>query len=184
MCSALVVFLTGYVSLWQPALFDKALEAETASSSIPVALEPVLGAPPGERPKYQRNRLDAQEAKEYAQKLVALMDEDRAYRDGSLTLQTFADTLGTTPHVLSQVLNVHIGRSFYDFVNSYRVEALKTTLSGPPQRSWRSRARHGGWGFSQVHAEQLLQEAHGAHSPGSAVELAPPAPPELARKSE
>lgn len=130
-CSALVVFLTGYVSLWQPALYEKALKAEAAATPTPVALEPAVGAPPKELPKYQRNRIDDREAAEFAQSLVSLMEKNGAYRDGSLTLQTLADTLGTTPHTLSQVLNVRIGRSFYDFVNSYRVDALKTALSDP-----------------------------------------------------
>jgi AraC-like DNA-binding protein len=42
-----------------------------------------------------------------------------------------ADELAITPHVLSQVLNMRIGKSFYVFVNAYRVEAVKSALGDP-----------------------------------------------------
>ncbi|GAO01428.1 helix-turn-helix domain-containing protein [Anaeromyxobacter sp. PSR-1] len=120
--TALVVFATGYVSLWQPELFEKAQAARTA--------EP----PPRPRPKYQRNRVDDREAAELASKLTAHMAERKPYRDGALTLQALADAVGATPHLLSQVLNVHLRKSFYFFVNSYRAEELMAALDDPARR--------------------------------------------------
>ena len=137
--SALTVFLTGYISLWQPELYAKALAAAPAAPE-PAAPEPAAPAeesatvgdtPEPDRPKYQRNRLDDREAEEFAEKLKALMEREQAYKDAELTLPVLAETLGTTPHLLSQVLNVRIGRSFYVFVNSYRTEALMAALSDP-----------------------------------------------------
>lgn len=161
--SVLVVFLTGYISLWQPELFQKARAAQVVEEPPPEAQAEVELPPPeppptesraldepeplaeasamapevtapaqaGERPKYHRNRLDDQEAEEFARKLKALMEKEQAYRDAELTLPVLADALGTTPHVLSQVLNVRIGSSFYAFVNGYRAEALKAALADP-----------------------------------------------------
>jgi len=120
--SVLVVFLTGYVSLWQPALFEKAQAARAA--------EPA----PRPLPKYQRNRLDDEEAKELARKLTARMNDGKLYRDSGLTLQALADEVGATPHMLSQVLNLHLRKSFFVFVNSYRAEALMAALADPAQR--------------------------------------------------
>lgn len=120
--SALVVFATGYVSLWQPPLFEKAQAARAA--------EPV----PRPLPKYQRNRLDDEDAAELARKLTAKMRDDELYRDGALTLQALADAVGATPHMLSQVLNLHLRKSFFAFVNSYRAEALMAALADPAQR--------------------------------------------------
>jgi AraC-like DNA-binding protein len=155
--SALTIFLTGYVSLWQPELFEKALAAQAAegneapldfaenavepvkepgASPLPSApeidaTEPVPQAPLPGRPKYQRNRLDNDEAEEFVGKLKLLMEREQAYRDAALTLPVLADTVGATPHLLSQVLNVRLGRSFYMFVNAYRTEALMGALSDP-----------------------------------------------------
>ncbi|HEY6909210.1 MAG TPA: helix-turn-helix domain-containing protein [Myxococcales bacterium] len=120
--SALVVFATGWVSLWQPALFEKAQAAR--------------GAEPAPRPlpKYQRNRLEDEEAARLARTLTAKMSEDELYRDGALTLQALADAIGVTPHMLSQVLNLHLRKSFFVLVNSYRAEALMAALADPGQR--------------------------------------------------
>jgi hypothetical protein len=52
------------------------------------------------------------------------MEGRRAYRDAALTLSVLADEVGTTPYLLSQVLNVWIGQSFYVLVNTYRTEEL------------------------------------------------------------
>ena len=48
------------------------------------------------------------------------MTDRKPYRDGALTLQALADAVGATPHMLSQVLNLHLRKSFFVFVNSYR----------------------------------------------------------------
>jgi len=117
--STVVVFATGYVSLWQPALFQKAQAARVAEP----ALRPL--------PRYQRNRIDDREAAALARRLTALMVERKPYRDGALTLQALADAVGVTPHMLSQVLNLHLRKSFYAFVNSYRAEELMAALSDP-----------------------------------------------------
>jgi AraC-like DNA-binding protein len=119
--SALVVFATGYMSLRQPELFQKAEVARVA--------EPA-GRP---LPKYQRNRLDAREAAELARKLTAHMADRKPYRDGELTLQALADAVGATPHMLSQVLNLHLRKSFFVLVNSYRAEELMAALDDPEQ---------------------------------------------------
>lgn len=142
--SAAVIFLTGYVSLWQPELVMKASAARAVEEppaavvAVPEPAAPPDAAPgspgsPGSptRPKYQKNRLDDEEAGELAARLEALMTDQAMFRDGSLTLPTLADALGCTPHMLSQLLNVHIGKSFFVFVNSYRAEALKRNLSDP-----------------------------------------------------
>ncbi len=119
--SALVVFATGYGSLWQPELFEKAQAARAAGS--------------GRRPlpKYPRNRIDDSEAAELARKLTAYMADRKPYRDGALTLQVLADAVGATLHMLSQVLNLHLRKSFFVFVNSYRAEELMAALDDPAQ---------------------------------------------------
>jgi AraC-like DNA-binding protein len=137
--SVAVLFLTGYVSLWQPEIGPKARQAEVVDvegDAAPVAGEapvvPESSSATGS--KYQRNRLAEDEASELAQKLQERMRQRKMYRDSALTLQVLADSVGATPHLMSQVLNVHIGKSFYVFVNSYRAEALKVALADRAQR--------------------------------------------------
>lgn len=115
--SALAIFVTGYVSLWQPELAPKASAAQVA---VP---------PPS--PKYQRNRVDDAEARALAAKVEALMSEDHLYRNSALTLQGLADALGVPAHTASQILNVHLGKSFFVLVNTHRVAALERALIDP-----------------------------------------------------
>jgi AraC-like DNA-binding protein len=39
--------------------------------------------------------------------------------------------MGVPPHTLSQLLNVRVGKTFFVFVNTHRVEALKVVLHDP-----------------------------------------------------
>lgn len=153
--SAAMVFLIGYISLWQPDLFTEARLArgpttdepstidEPRSGHEPTAHRPPTGdhepgatlsvdpQPPGSRAKYTRNRLEPDEAAEIAAELTAVVADAEAYRDPALTLQTLADRLGVPRHTLSQVLNTHLRQSFYNFVNGHRAEALKAALARP-----------------------------------------------------
>jgi len=166
--SALAVFVTGYVSLWQPELEAKATAAQVADPSPPTAAEPPHRAaePPAEAarrepaapgphgmvppapvplvpvrappdagvpttPRYQRNRLDDDEAQDLIAKLRDHMTARHAYRDPDLTLPMLADALGITPHMLSQLLNVRVGKSFFAYVNGRRADALMAALADP-----------------------------------------------------
>jgi AraC-like DNA-binding protein len=137
--SALVISLIGYVSLWQPELVQKASAANVAEPDAPKESDPPAPTPvPGGAaplrsplPKYQRNRIDDVEAEVLVRRLQALMTEKKLFRDSALTLPTLADEMRITPHMLSQVLNVRVGKSFFDFVNAYRIEAVKSALADP-----------------------------------------------------
>jgi len=63
------------------------------------------------------------------------MDRDRPWTDSELTLADLADRLGTTPHKLSEVLNAQIGKTFYDFVNGYRVRDVQRRIQNGEART-------------------------------------------------
>jgi ligand-binding sensor domain-containing protein/AraC-like DNA-binding protein len=78
-----------------------------------------------EKKKYQGSQLDSRLADECAAKLTHLMEKEKVYRDMDISLQTLAEKISTTPHILSQVLNEKLNRSFPDYINSYRVEEAR-----------------------------------------------------------
>jgi len=49
------------------------------------------------------------------------MRENQTYLDNQLTLTRLAETVGISTHHLSEVLNQHEGKNFYQFVNEYRI---------------------------------------------------------------
>ncbi len=67
-------------------------------------------------------------------RLNDLMVEKQIYLDGQLGLNELADTISITPNQLSALLNDAIGKSFYDYINEYRIEEVKRRLVDPAQR--------------------------------------------------
>ncbi len=83
------------------------------------------------RGKYQKSLLTDERASEIAHQLIDLMDSMKPYLKAELTLMELAAQLPVSPHNLSQVFNCDIKKSFFDFVNEYRVREAKKLLSSP-----------------------------------------------------
>ncbi len=84
---------------------------------------------PRENPKpYAKSGLSDDDCHRLADRLIRSMSEDHLYRDSALSLPVLAEKLNIPQHNLSEVLNRAIGRSFYDFVNGYRVDEVKQKL--------------------------------------------------------
>jgi len=52
------------------------------------------------------------------------MQEQQTYLDNQLTLTRLAEIVGISTHHLSEVLNQHEGKNFYQFVNEYRINYI------------------------------------------------------------
>jgi len=119
---AVMVYGIGYMGLRQPEVF----RYETAEYPVPVPEppEPETGAP-----RYERSGLTDREAERLKDALTALMEKERPWQDSDLTLADLAARLSTTPHRLSEVLNSQLGRTFYDFVNGYRVREVQRRIA-------------------------------------------------------
>ncbi len=85
--------------------------------------------------KYGNSALPAETSQELATTIRNKVETDKLYLVSDLTLSDLAEQLGSTTHVVSQVLNNTIGQSFYDFVNAYRVEEAKKWLESSDSKS-------------------------------------------------
>ena len=112
-----IIYSMAYFGLRQP---DALKGADDHTSA------PETAAPPAK--KYEKSTLTPERAEAYLKKLLGLMDRERPYTDGSLTLSKLAARLSVTPHHLSQVINERLNQNFFDFVNTYRVEEAKRQL--------------------------------------------------------
>ncbi len=70
------------------------------------------------------------------QKLVTLFKEEQVYLTSKYGLRDLAADLEESTHTVSRVINTIEQRTFYDLVNSYRVEHLKTLLTDPANQSY------------------------------------------------
>jgi AraC-like DNA-binding protein len=67
-------------------------------------------------------------------KIISLLEQEKIYEDAELTLTQMAKLLKTNPSVLSKVINQGFGQNFNDFINQYRIEAVKEKLKAGEQQ--------------------------------------------------
>lgn len=77
---------------------------------------------------YKKSGLSETDAKYYLVNLITYMKEKKPFCDSNLKLTDLAFSIGITSHNLSEILNTHLNQTFYDFVNSYRVNEVKELI--------------------------------------------------------
>ncbi|MFD1000576.1 helix-turn-helix domain-containing protein [Ohtaekwangia kribbensis] len=82
--------------------------------------------------KYKSSGVTADAQKELLDKLAMLMTRDKPFLQSGFSLPELAGKLNTTVHVLSQVINDGLGKSFFEMVAEYRVEEAKRLLKEQP----------------------------------------------------
>ena len=66
-----------------------------------------------------------------AKELYRRMRENKYYRNPKLTINDFGRAVGIHPQQISRLLNREFGQNFFTFINSFRVEELKSLLAEP-----------------------------------------------------
>jgi DNA-binding NarL/FixJ family response regulator len=131
--------------------------------------------------KYEKSGLSPALAAQYAKRLISAMVDQKLYLNSDLTLDRLAERLGISPHHLSQVLNVHCGQNFFDFVNHYRVKAVQQSLLDPQKQRFTVLALGLDAGFSSKATFNLVFKKHTGVSPSDfrkqATFLPPPETP-------
>jgi AraC-like DNA-binding protein len=89
-------------------------------------------APEDQVPAQMRSeKVEEAELQLWRQKLTSLMETERPFLDPELNLSDLAKRLNTNVSILSAVVNGAFGKNFNDYVNEYRVEAVKHLLKDP-----------------------------------------------------
>jgi AraC-like DNA-binding protein len=86
---------------------------------------------PTQKPKYATSSLKAGEKEKLIQRLTKSMENEKPYLNENLTLKELAEKLETTPNNLSQIINEKFSKNFYEFINGYRINEVKSLLSNP-----------------------------------------------------
>jgi AraC-like DNA-binding protein len=74
-------------------------------------------------------------AQQYITALESAMKTDSLYLDPALTVTSLATHTGLAQKTISAVLNQHMGKSFNEFVNEYRINEVKERLLKPESKS-------------------------------------------------
>lgn len=112
------IILIGYFGLKQKEIFihfpDQTIEYVTEKKT-----------------KYATVLLNETEVEQYVSKIKKFMEKDKPYMDADLTLSGLATKLKIPSHHLSRVINENFGMNFFDFINQYRIEAVKAKIDNP-----------------------------------------------------
>lgn len=126
---AVVVFviLIGFFGIQQIDIFNN-ISAQTSN----------LTADENEKNqiKYAKSGLTEDRSQELYDKLYPLLEKDKVYKQQELSISDLADMLDTHPNYLSQVINAMTGKSFYDFINTYRIEDFKKLVVEPTNKEF------------------------------------------------
>jgi len=123
---ALYVDLIALFAVYQPEVFISELRSEPppAEPALP-AVEPPRAAP------LRVVELSPEVARELAERLQVLAAQQRPHLDEAMSLAKLATLLDVSPHQLSELLNLHLGSSFYDYLNGLRYREALQLLEQP-----------------------------------------------------
>ncbi|MCK9995762.1 MAG: helix-turn-helix transcriptional regulator [Candidatus Krumholzibacteria bacterium] len=107
-----IIYGIGYRGLKQPEIFLGEQESKTTE-------------------KYSKSTLTEEDGDRFTKRLIKVMEDEKPYLDGNLTIRQLGDLARIPSYHLSRILNERLGLKFFDFVNKYRVEEAKRRLSDP-----------------------------------------------------
>lgn len=130
---AIFVILIGFFGVQQKNIFNKGTESLKAQPTTNSETEQNAET---KKEKYQSSGLSKDQAEEHFQKLNQLMNEGQFYKNPSLSLGELAAELDLHPNYISQIINNNGGKSFYDYVNNFRVNEFKHLISQPENKNF------------------------------------------------
>lgn len=107
-------------------------------------LDEVPASPP--RPAVNDAQLDPSTQSALFQTIRDAVEQGHLYQDPTLTLSGLAEATGLSTHHLSEVLNQHGGKNFYEFINTYRVDFVRQRLADDPSAKILDVAMQAGFG--------------------------------------
>lgn len=113
---ALGILLIAWMGWIQPKVF----QSEPIEQFIPIPVS-----------KYQSSTLTEAASASIKRRLEQLLIEEEIYKENELRLDDLAAYIDVSRHHLSQVINETYQINFFEFINQYRVTAVKKMLQNP-----------------------------------------------------
>jgi len=109
---------------YRPALLLNYGHEGTAEETEILAIETVK----------KESMADREALTEWKSRLLHFVEDQRMFEDPELSLSQLAKALQSNPSVVSKMVNQGFGLNFNDFVNQFRIEAVKEKLKAGEQR--------------------------------------------------
>ncbi|UCH94195.1 MAG: helix-turn-helix domain-containing protein [Candidatus Aminicenantes bacterium] len=83
--------------------------------------------------KYKTSALLPETVDQVLPQLTRLMEKEKAFLDPDLSLKKLSQQLHVHYNHLSRIINEHMGKTFNDYINSFRIEEAKAKLADPAE---------------------------------------------------
>ncbi len=105
-----LVYTFGFYGLWQTPIYPVTPMVKLAE-------------------RYKHSALGPRKKKDIKEKLLHYFEQNKPYLQSELSMDILSRELNIPKHQLTEVLNTEIGKNFFQFVNNYRIEAVKSMLA-------------------------------------------------------
>lgn len=87
--------------------------------------------------KYKNINLSENEIKNYIGRIISKVENGNLYLDPNFTVTKLSESTVIPTYIISQVLNVKMGKNFPEFINSYRIEKAKILLNSSETQNYK-----------------------------------------------
>lgn len=130
MSVTLAVFFLGYYGIKQKAIYiDSSMGVKPFRAFAP-------GKWPGQIQKLDNPGVKEEKEVVYIRNLLDFFESEKPYLNSRLSLKEVSDALDIPLNLLSSAINRQTGKSFFNFVNSYRVTEFMTKLVDPSNKNY------------------------------------------------
>jgi AraC-like DNA-binding protein len=124
---AVLIYILGYRALTQPQIFG---DRDYAAWQYDSAWKLFWGNLHFNR-KENTGQDHQQREQDLLQKLKHYMESEKPYRDSELSLSALSSATNIPQYLISRIINEHLDKNFFDFVNEYRVREVCDHLTDP-----------------------------------------------------
>ena len=122
LASMALTFSLGFYGIRQEEIY-KRRQKRTKPESEPIA------EPEDVVVRYSQSNLSEDRKLQIKQAIIRFFNEEKPYLKSELNMLMLSQVLVVPKHQLTEVLNTQIGSNFFQFVNEYRVQAVKEKLA-------------------------------------------------------
>ena len=123
-----LAFAISYFGLRQPSLFRRVYEFQDRFPNEDE--EEIVLIEKGDAGE-KKKRFTREEALKLGERIDRYMLDEKPYLDPELTLADLSSQLNLSKYELTELLNDHLGKNFFSFVNEYRLKAVVRRLENP-----------------------------------------------------
>jgi AraC-like DNA-binding protein len=125
----ITLYFVGWFGLRQTAVFMSPITPQSEPESS--ADEPSSIDTDAAAHKYARSGMTEAASGLIGDRLTRWVAQKRGYLDPDIKLSDLAESIGTSPQLLSQYLNDVLGLSFFDYINALRVAEIQKMMRDP-----------------------------------------------------